>query len=198
MPVGEHVVNDYRYLSLSLKAHPVSFIRPRLVARGVIASEALRATKSGRRVTVAGLAIVRQRPGTASGVIFMTIEDETDIANIVVWPKLFEPGRWCSVPASSPSPAGCRTRAASSMSCRAARGPNPVLGVFRPSPCKADAGRAIDPRARADEVRRPGQDHERATAPASAAIPDVRFSGAPRALPAKATSAVMPKGRNFH
>ena len=100
MPIGEHVVNDYRFLSLSLKAHPLSFLRERLAAQGIIASEALRGLDAedrrphgqhyAGRVTVAGLVLVRQRPGTASGVIFMTIEDETDIANIVVWPKMFE------------------------------------------------------------------------------------------------------------
>ena len=73
MPVGEHVVNDYRYLSLSLKAHPVSFIRPQLAARRIVASETLRETRNGRRVTVSGLAIVRQRPGTAKGVTFVTL-----------------------------------------------------------------------------------------------------------------------------
>jgi DNA polymerase III alpha subunit len=69
-------------------------------------------------VTVAGLVIIRQRPGTANGVIFMTLEDETDIANAIVWPKMFERfrGRSSSAPVSSPSPAGCRARAASSTS----------------------------------------------------------------------------------
>jgi error-prone DNA polymerase len=90
MPLGAHVIEDYRRLSLSLKAHPVAFMRRRLEARGISRSEALAAIESGKRVTVAGLVLVRQRPGTASGVIFMTIEDETGIANIIVWPKVFE------------------------------------------------------------------------------------------------------------
>jgi error-prone DNA polymerase len=90
MPLGAHVVEDYRRLSLSLKAHPASFLRARLSARGILRSKALRSVKNGERVTVAGLVLVRQRPGTAAGVIFMTLEDETGVANIIVWPKVFE------------------------------------------------------------------------------------------------------------
>ena len=90
MPPGEEVINDYRFLSLSLKAHPVSFVRGTLLERRVIANESLENLKSGSRVIVAGLVLIRQRPGSAKGVIFMTIEDETGIANIIVWPKTFE------------------------------------------------------------------------------------------------------------
>ncbi|MCC3243863.1 error-prone DNA polymerase [Methylocystis sp. WRRC1] len=89
MPPGEEVVEDYRFLSLSLKGHPVAFLRPRL-ARHIIPCEALGRESDGRRVTVAGLVLLRQRPGTAKGVVFMTIEDETGAANIIVWPKLLE------------------------------------------------------------------------------------------------------------
>ena len=90
MPEGEHVVNDYRSLSLSLKAHPVSFLRQDLAAAGIVEAGSLPGVKSGRRISVAGLVLVRQRPGTASGVIFATLEDETGVANIIVWPKIFE------------------------------------------------------------------------------------------------------------
>ncbi len=90
MPLGEHVVEDYRHLHLSLKAHPVSFLRDRLDKRKVAQSGQLPSIQSGRNVEVAGLVLVRQRPGTASGVIFMTLEDETGVANIVVWPRTFE------------------------------------------------------------------------------------------------------------
>jgi len=90
MPLGAHVVEDYRRLSLSLKAHPVAFMRARLDARGVKRSETLTTLKTGERVAVAGLVLVRQRPGTAAGVIFMTLEDETGVANLIVWPKAFE------------------------------------------------------------------------------------------------------------
>jgi error-prone DNA polymerase len=90
MPLGEEVVNDYRFLELSLRAHPASFLRADLARRGIIRNEELRATPSGARVTVSGLVTIRQRPGSANGVIFMTIEDETSIANIIVWSRTFE------------------------------------------------------------------------------------------------------------
>jgi error-prone DNA polymerase len=90
MRLGEQVVEDYRHLHLSLKAHPVSFLRGELDRRGILPHERLATTPSGRRVTVAGLVLVRQRPGSANGVIFMTLEDETAVANTIVWPKIFE------------------------------------------------------------------------------------------------------------
>jgi error-prone DNA polymerase len=90
MCLGEQVVEDYRRLHLSLKAHPVSFLRADLARRGILRHEELAAIPSGRHVTVGGLVLVRQRPGTASGVIFMTLEDETAIANTIVWPKIYE------------------------------------------------------------------------------------------------------------
>jgi error-prone DNA polymerase len=90
MRLGEQVIEDYRHLHLSLKAHPVSFLRSELDRRGIVRHEQLAAMTSGRRVTVAGLVLVRQRPGTAKGVIFMTLEDETAIANTIVWQRVFE------------------------------------------------------------------------------------------------------------
>jgi error-prone DNA polymerase len=95
MPLSEHVVEDYVATGLSLKEHPVRFFRERLTALGVIENTRLRGEdlRQDSRVTVAGLVLVRQRPGTAKGVIFMTLEDETDIANIIVWPKAFENNR---------------------------------------------------------------------------------------------------------
>jgi error-prone DNA polymerase len=95
MPLTEHVVEDYVTTGLSLKEHPVRFFRERLSALGAMRNAALRSEdlRQDMRVTVAGLVLVRQRPGTAKGVIFMTLEDETDIANIIVWPKAFEHNR---------------------------------------------------------------------------------------------------------
>ena len=91
MPPGEEVIEDYRFLRLSLKGHPVAFLRSRLAARGIVSCGAL--SGALRRVTVAGVVLLRQRPGTAKGVVFMTIEDETGQANIIVWPKLLEKQR---------------------------------------------------------------------------------------------------------
>jgi len=93
MPPGESVVADYKALTLSLKAHPVSFLRPRLARRGTVKAESLGQLRDGSMVEVAGLVLVRQRPGTASGVIFATLEDETGVANIVIWSKVFEAHR---------------------------------------------------------------------------------------------------------
>ncbi len=92
MPLGEQVVHDYATMRLSLKAHPVSFLRAQLEARRVVTNARLadEAIRDGARVNLAGLVLVRQRPGTASGVIFATLEDETGVANIIIWPKIFE------------------------------------------------------------------------------------------------------------
>jgi error-prone DNA polymerase len=93
MPLSQHVIEDYRALQLSLKRHPMAFLRERLAQRGIVANDRLATFKNGRKIAVAGLVLVRQRPGTASGVIFMTLEDETGIANVVVWSHLFEQAR---------------------------------------------------------------------------------------------------------
>ncbi|MCB5202224.1 error-prone DNA polymerase [Neorhizobium sp. T786] len=87
---GEQVIEDYRYLSLSLKAHPTSFLRENFIRQWVTRSVDLLSLPNGCRVTIAGLVLVRQRPGSAKGVIFMTLEDETGVANAIVWPKVFE------------------------------------------------------------------------------------------------------------
>jgi len=95
MPLREQVVEDYVATGLSLKEHPVRFFRDYLTTLGARPNAGLRGEdlRQDARVTVAGLVLVRQRPGTAKGVIFMTLEDETDIANIIVWPKAFDKNR---------------------------------------------------------------------------------------------------------
>ncbi len=95
MPLCEHVVEDYVATGLSLKEHPVRFFRDHLAALGAIRNTELRREdlQPDSTITVAGLVLVRQRPGTAQGVVFMTLEDETDIANVIVWPKVFEKNR---------------------------------------------------------------------------------------------------------
>jgi error-prone DNA polymerase len=90
MPIGQEVTEDYRHLRLSLKRHPVALLRDRVAGLGVMPNARLQTLRDGARVRVAGLVLVRQQPGTASGVIFMTIEDETGVANIIVWPKMFQ------------------------------------------------------------------------------------------------------------
>ncbi len=90
MPLPEQVVADYQTIRLSLKGHPMEFLRPRFSAEGVLACHAVSHANDRRRVRCAGVILVRQRPGSAKGVVFMTLEDETGIANIVVWPKVME------------------------------------------------------------------------------------------------------------
>jgi len=90
MPISQHVIEDYRALALSLKQHPVAFLRSELDKRRVTPTEALDVSKAGTRLSVAGIVLVRQRPGSASGTVFVTLEDEHGIANLIVWPHVFE------------------------------------------------------------------------------------------------------------
>ena len=90
MPLSEHVVQDYQTLRLSLKAHPMQFLRGQLEREGIRSTLEHRQLKDGARLAIAGVVLVRQRPGSAKGVVFMTIEDECGIANAVVWPKALE------------------------------------------------------------------------------------------------------------
>lgn len=90
MTPSEHVVQDYAAMSLSLKAHPVSFVREQLTELQVCSTEDLLALNNGDPLRVAGLVLVKQRPGTASGICFITIEDEKGVSNLVVFQKLFD------------------------------------------------------------------------------------------------------------
>ena len=90
MSKAEHVVADYQTLRLSLKAHPLSFYRASLQTQGFIPSSALSSIRHGQHISLAGLVLVRQKPGSAKGVCFITLEDETGVANLVIWPKLFK------------------------------------------------------------------------------------------------------------
>ncbi|MEP7279550.1 MAG: error-prone DNA polymerase [Bacteroidota bacterium] len=89
MTAAEQVVQDYAATSFSLKAHPVSFVREKLELLHIIPASALQTANNGDCVKIAGLVLVRQRPGTAKGVCFITIEDETGFANLVVFQTLF-------------------------------------------------------------------------------------------------------------
>jgi error-prone DNA polymerase len=90
LTLGEQVVDDYAAISMSLRSHPMALLRPRFSERNVSPTAVLATSSNGDFFTLAGLVLVRQRPGTASGVVFVTIEDEHGIANLVVWPKVFE------------------------------------------------------------------------------------------------------------
>jgi error-prone DNA polymerase len=197
MPLGAHVVEDYRRLSLSLKAHPASFMRARLSARGILRSEALRSVKNGERVTVAGLVLVRQRPGTAGGVIFMTLEDESGVANIIVWPKVFERlraivlgARFVAVTGKLQSEQGVIHIVAERMNDL-----TPMLGLL------SETGQTISTLAHADEVRRPqmtmAQKRQGNRFAAPPRLDDPRAK--PPAQPIKTldVAEAMPAGRNF-
>lgn len=90
MTLSEHVVHDYVATTLSLKAHPISFVREQLESLHILSTASLANANNGDPVKVAGIVLVRQRPGTASGICFITIEDETGTANLVVFQKLFD------------------------------------------------------------------------------------------------------------
>ncbi|MCL6679193.1 error-prone DNA polymerase [Sphingomonas sp. RG327] len=93
MPLAEHVISDYQTVRLSLKAHPMHFLRSYYAAQNFVTAEQLKRIKDGKRLSMAGVVLIRQRPGTSKGVVFITIEDETGVANLVVWPKVFEKQR---------------------------------------------------------------------------------------------------------
>lgn len=93
MGEGAEVVEDYRASGLSLRAHPLAFLRDELKARRMITCEQLQTVKDGRWIELAGIVLVRQKPGSAKGVMFITLEDETNVANLVVWTNIFEKNR---------------------------------------------------------------------------------------------------------
>jgi error-prone DNA polymerase len=196
MTLGAHVVEDYRRLSLSLKAHPTSFMRARLAARGVLRSDALASVRNGERVTVAGLVLVRQRPGTAKGVIFMTLEDETGIANVIVWPKAFERlraivlgARFVAVTGKLQSESGVIHIVAERMNDL-----TPMLGLL------SEAGGTISVLAHADEVKRPQMTMaQKRQGNRFAQPPPFEDPRAPPHLPLETAdpAQAMPAGRNF-
>jgi len=197
MPLGEHVITDYQTLSLSLKAHPLSFVRAPLARRGTTRNVDLQRRRSGSWVTVAGLVLVRQRPGTAKGVVFETIEDETGVANIIIWPKVFERYRALVL--------GCR--------CVAVRGKlQSQEGVIHVVAHElfdltglmqriSDSDIGLASLANADEVRRPvAEDTRNQRRHAGSALsrlladaPELRTDAE-----ALARNRALPKGRNFH
>jgi error-prone DNA polymerase len=93
MSIGERIIADYRGTSVTVGRHPMAFRRCELNALGVTPAAKLPGIRSGKRIRVAGCVIVRQRPGTAKGVVFISLEDETGICNVVVTPDLFEANR---------------------------------------------------------------------------------------------------------
>ncbi len=90
MTSGGEVVEDYRHVGLTLRQHPASFLRADLASRRIVTCLDAMNARDGKWLTTAGLVLVRQKPGSAKGVMFITIEDETGVANLVIWPSLYE------------------------------------------------------------------------------------------------------------
>lgn len=93
MTAGAEVVEDYGHVGLSLRSHPVAFLRDDLRRRRIVTCQEAMDARDGRWLEAAGIVLVRQRPGSAKGVMFITLEDESGIANLVVWPQVFEKNR---------------------------------------------------------------------------------------------------------
>jgi error-prone DNA polymerase len=93
MTGGREVVEDYVHMGLSLRAHPVSFLREEFHCKKIVTCAHATQAKDGKWLETAGIVLVRQKPGSAKGVMFITIEDETGVANLVIWPSLYEKQR---------------------------------------------------------------------------------------------------------
>jgi error-prone DNA polymerase len=177
MPLSEHVVNDYQTIKLSLKAHPMSFLRDLCRRERVTDNLKLRTLKNGAPVTTAGVVLVRQRPGSAKGVVFLTIEDEFGICNAVVWPKVLETYRSVVMGARLMLIRGRVQRVADIIHVVAARIEDRTSWLAL---LTEDGALLANPLARADEVARPGHDRR---------DPAVRH---PRNV------RIIPKSRDFH
>lgn len=216
MLLGEHVIEDYRHFSLSLRAHPVSFLRSDLDAQGIVRHDRLPDMPQGRRVTIAGLVLVRQRPGIGNA-IFMTLEDETGIANTILWPRTFERFRPVIMGSKLISVTGLLQNEKGVIHIVGDRFADLTSLLRRLS----EHGASIDPAAPTDELKRPVQGswrHPRKTLspPADMARADNpdrfrhprsgdSFTRMAKNKPAlerlvhdEHAAKVMPKGRNFH
>ncbi|MEH7849005.1 error-prone DNA polymerase [Rhizobium laguerreae] len=193
---GEQVIEDYRYLSLSLKAHPLSFLREELRKAGVTRNVDLLKVANGKRVTIAGLVLVRQRPGSAKGVIFMTLEDETGVANAIVWSKMFDKYRSVVMGARLVKIRG-RLQSQSGVIHTVVEhieDMTPALGILQRE------ARRFGVCERADEVLRPGVDQrqKKLVHAQERAELEKRVVASGRHAGAAETAQVMPRGRNFH
>ncbi|WP_180981079.1 error-prone DNA polymerase [Pseudovibrio exalbescens] len=197
MRLGEHVVLDYQSLSLSLKAHPVSFVRPTLNRMRVLRAASLSELRTGTRVSVAGLVLIRQRPGSAKGVIFMTLEDESAVANVIIWPKCFEKYRPIVLGARFVKVSGHLQNAEGVIHVVAEQ----LEDVSHLMAQLSEEGLDDSALARADEVKRPVPElapkikPKRGLAQLIQEVPEVAQDY--EAL-SRQVGRVLPKGRNFH
>ncbi len=191
MPAGEHVIHDYRSLGLSLKAHPFSFIRARLDRAGVTPNAVLPDIKDKSRVTVAGLVLVRQRPGKGNA-IFLTLEDDKAIANIIIWARDFERFRPVFMGSRCIRVTGRLQSEASVIHIVAEKMDDltPWLSAL------SEKAASLDTLARADEVKHPGIDQRQK--PRRSHRPPMPNASDGNQDVVSDTAGVMPKGRNFH
>ena len=195
MALSEHVVNDYQTLRLSLKAHPMSFLRARLAAERILPCAALRDLKDGAFVRVGGVILVRQRPGTAKGVVFMTLEDETGICNSVVWPKTLERFRRIVMTARLIVISGRIQRYEDIIHVVSGRLEDRSDWLLA---LTEQADHLRRPIANADEVLRPDPGSEQGSAAAGTAhLRLARHPREERTIP-KHIEAILPKSRDFH
>jgi error-prone DNA polymerase len=185
MALGEHVLADYIAIRMSLKSHPLALLREDFQPRGYLQSAKLRDLPSGHSVKVAGIVLIRQRPGTASGVIFSTLEDETGIANIIIWPKIFEKYRRIVLGARLLGVRG-QLQSEQGVIHVMARELYDLSGhLARLADKEPSTGDFLSP---GDEVRRPIEEDRRAY-----------VQRKPRdAAAAALVHTTLPKGRNFH
>ena len=178
MPRSEHVLQDYQTIRLSLKDHPMRFLRQAYGEMGVKTTTTVNHLPNGHRATLAGVVLVRQRPGSAKGVCFITIEDETGVSNLVVWPRVMERFRPVVMGARLLLVKG-RVQSAENVTHLVAEELIDRTGDL--TLLSEDANRALDNAlAHADEVRRPIDDHR---------VPAARH---PRQV------RIIPKSRDFH
>ena len=177
MPLSEEVVADYQTTRLSLKAHPMAFLRPDLAARGFVRAADLRSRKFRSMVQVAGVVLIRQRPGSAKGVTFITLEDETGVINLVVWPDLKEKQRKVVMGARLMEVRGRVEYDDEVIHVIAAHLTDATARLHALSEDLLDA-----PLARADEVNRP--------------MPERGFPSGPGGHPRD--TRIIPKSRDFH
>lgn len=178
MPASEHVLQDYQTIRLSLKDHPMRFLRDRYEEMGIRTTRAVNALPNGHRAMLAGVVLVRQRPGSAKGVCFITVEDETGVSNLVVWPRVMETYRPVVMGARLLLVKG-RVQSAEGVTHLVADQLIDRTGDL--ALLSEDASRALDNAlAHADEVRRPIDDHR---------VPAARHPRQTR---------IIPKSRDFH
>ncbi|MDX2266225.1 MAG: hypothetical protein NW215_14790 [Hyphomicrobiales bacterium] len=180
LTLGEHVLQDYAAIRMSLKSHPLALLRPGFASQGYSRAVDLAVIEKGQTVQVSGIVLVRQRPGSAKGVVFATLEDETGVANIIIWPDIFDRFRRVVLGSRLLGVRGKLQKESGVIHVVA-------VSLIDLSPHLETLSDAVPPSgdflANADEVRRPVNE-------------DQRLHRRRRAVPAEAK--VLPRGRNFH